>query len=75
MSMLDKLRKMRIKRFVCAASTPTEYTLIGIWAFTEKGIRRKLHRLAQCGIEYEPLWSNARYVDKFPSYLDPRRIY
>lgn len=66
---------MKIKRYLCSASTKNEYLLIGIWAFTEKGIQRKVNKLAKWGIEIEDRFGNNRFVDKFPEYLSPLHIY
>lgn len=65
-----------MKRYLCAASTPNEYILIGIRALTEKGIQRKVRFLAKyANIEVEDRFGNNRYVDRFPEYLNPLRIY
>jgi len=66
---------MKIKRYLCSASTRTEYILIGIWAFTEKGIQHKINKLAKRGIEIEDRFGNNRYVEKFPEYLSLIHIY
>ena len=58
----------RIVRYVGSFETPTKYTLIGIWAFSEKGIDRKIRSLRNMQIYDDgviPLYK----VDEFPDYV------
>jgi len=64
-----------IKRFVCAMSTPKEYCLVGIWAFSYSGIKRKIKKLQKQGYEIETRFENCRFVNKFPKYLSRFNIY
>ncbi len=65
-----------MKRYVCAVSTQKEYTLIGVIAFTEKGIFRKLKRVCKRNAyELEDRFGNNRFVPKFPDYLSILDIY
>ena len=64
-----------IKRFVCAMSTPKEYCLIGIWAFSYNGIKRKIKKLQKQGYEIETRFGNQRFVKKFPKYLSSSYIF
>ena len=62
------MRKRMMIRYIGSFETPEEYTMIGVWAFTEKGIDKKLKRLKRSNIfpdEIVPL----RKVDEFPDYI------
>lgn len=65
-----------LKKYVCAVNREDEYALIGIVAFTEKGIERKLDKLHnKYGWGIETRFGNNRYVNHFPKYLSPMDIY
>lgn len=64
-----------IKRFVCTMSTSKEYCLIGIWAFSYSGIKRKIRRLQKQGYELETRFENCRFVNRFPEYLSKYYIF
>lgn len=65
-----------LKKYVCAVNREDGYNLIGVVAFTEKGIERKLDKLHnKYGWGIETRFGNNRYVTHFPNYLSPMNIY
>ena len=66
----DDGKKHRIIKFVGSFETRDEYTLIGIWGFSEKQIIRKIKRLKQNGIAYDGVFAPLREVKHFPSHCE-----
>lgn len=66
----DDGKKHRIIKFVGSFETHDEYTLIGIWGFSEKQVVRKIKRLKQNGIVYDGVFAPLREVKHFPSHCE-----
>ena len=66
----DDEKKHRIIKFVGSFETRDEYTLIGIWGFSEKQVIHKIKRLKQNGIVYDGVFAPLREVKHFPSHCE-----
>ena len=63
------IKLFKIKRYLFAVSTKTEYTLLGVRGFSDKHVKRKLEKLIKYGvIELDERFGVDREVSKFPSY-------
>lgn len=63
------IKLFKIKRYLFAVSTKTEYTLLGVWGFSDRHVKHKLLKLMKySNIELVNGFGVDREVSKFPSY-------